>query len=331
MKRVSLNTVARRAGVSKTTASLVLNGKATQYHIAATTVERVKQAARELKYNPNKLILNSFSGQSKVIGLIAPAFNTPGAGEWLQHLIPEARSRGFQIIPETGQREDSNIHTVIQDFENFGADGLLILFCKTPDNISPAGKGKGFPVVFAGSRPENPAIHSVTDDFVSGINMLIEHLYRHNKRAIGYMGRNVQSIEKVEKRDTYLKSYCERFEISPNIELVADTNTGTSKIVNSCNALIDRGANSILFEDPELAVAAFSDNKLRAHLQQHIFCASYGFHPALKLIDGDFISVHSNIQLMAHRAIELLVRLINDEAIEPPMVKTIPVVWGSGK
>ncbi len=328
MKRVSLNTVARRAGVSKTTASLVLNGKASHYNIAAATIERVKQAALELKYNPNKLILNSFSGQSKVIGLIAPAFNISETGEWLQHLIPEARGRGYQIIPETDARNDSNTNTIIQEFLNFGADGIILLSCKTPENVSStwAEAETGIPLVFAGRGPISAKVCAVTDDFVNGINRLIEHLYRYNKRAIGYLGRDVQTFENIEKRETYLKSYCERFEISPNMELVTGTKMEGLEIVKSCYNLIKKGANSILFEDPELAVAAFSDTKLRRELQQRIFCASYGYHPAFKLIDENFIFVHSNIPLMAHHVIDSLVKLINGEAAESAVVKTLPVV-----
>ena len=40
--------VARRAGVSPSTASIVLGGKAQQRHISEQTCQKVEQAAREL-------------------------------------------------------------------------------------------------------------------------------------------------------------------------------------------------------------------------------------------------------------------------------------------
>ena len=48
--RATLDEVARRAGVSRTTASLVLSGKATTHRISEETHRRVKEAAQELDY-----------------------------------------------------------------------------------------------------------------------------------------------------------------------------------------------------------------------------------------------------------------------------------------
>ena len=45
--------VARRAGVSPSTASIVLGGKAQQRHISEQTCQKVEQAARELGYTPS--------------------------------------------------------------------------------------------------------------------------------------------------------------------------------------------------------------------------------------------------------------------------------------
>jgi len=51
--RLTIDDIARMAGVSRTTASMVLNGRAGQYRISAATQERVMTAARENNFQPS--------------------------------------------------------------------------------------------------------------------------------------------------------------------------------------------------------------------------------------------------------------------------------------
>lgn len=53
MMKVTLEDIARQSGVSKTTASFVLNNKQTSMGISDGTIERVRQVMEELNYKPN--------------------------------------------------------------------------------------------------------------------------------------------------------------------------------------------------------------------------------------------------------------------------------------
>ncbi|UGA38331.1 LacI family DNA-binding transcriptional regulator [Chromobacterium haemolyticum] len=53
-KRLTIDDIAELAGVSRTTASMVLNGHAERYRISRATVERVEKVAREQHFNPSQ-------------------------------------------------------------------------------------------------------------------------------------------------------------------------------------------------------------------------------------------------------------------------------------
>lgn len=53
---MKLDEIARLAGVSRTTASYVINGKAKQYRVSDKTVEKVMAVVREHNYHPNALL-----------------------------------------------------------------------------------------------------------------------------------------------------------------------------------------------------------------------------------------------------------------------------------
>ena len=70
MERATRADVARAAGVAPSTVSLVLNGRGRDVKIAPATIERVKQAARELNYIPNAAARSLRRGKSHLIALL---------------------------------------------------------------------------------------------------------------------------------------------------------------------------------------------------------------------------------------------------------------------
>lgn len=68
---MGMKEIARQAGVSQGTASLVLNGKGDQYRIAAATQERIFEAARQLNYQPNISAKRLRSQGESVVPIIA--------------------------------------------------------------------------------------------------------------------------------------------------------------------------------------------------------------------------------------------------------------------
>ena len=53
----TIKDVAKSAGVSVTTVSIIINGKSEERKISAATQERVQDAMRELGYQPNFCLL----------------------------------------------------------------------------------------------------------------------------------------------------------------------------------------------------------------------------------------------------------------------------------
>ena len=71
---VGMRDVARKAGVSLSTVSLVVNGTG---YVSAEMRGRVETAMRELDYIPNELARNLYSGRTSLIGVIVPTIRHP--------------------------------------------------------------------------------------------------------------------------------------------------------------------------------------------------------------------------------------------------------------
>ncbi len=73
---MKLDEIARLAGVSRTTASYVINGKAKQYRVSDKTVEKVMAVVREHNYHPNAVAAGLRAGRTRSIGLVILTLKT---------------------------------------------------------------------------------------------------------------------------------------------------------------------------------------------------------------------------------------------------------------
>src|SRR5262249_58419553 len=85
--------VARKAGVSITTASRVLNN--VDYPVAAATRRRVEAAARELRYSPSALARALVTRRSGIVGVLVGDMVDPYFAEIARGVGDAARRAGY--------------------------------------------------------------------------------------------------------------------------------------------------------------------------------------------------------------------------------------------
>lgn len=94
--KVTIRTVAAQAGVSLTTVSRVLNGKADS--IGAETRKRVLETARQLGYRPNRLGVNLRKGVTQTIGLVIPDITSSYFHLVARAVEDVAQAAGYTVI-----------------------------------------------------------------------------------------------------------------------------------------------------------------------------------------------------------------------------------------
>ena len=74
VKPAKLDDVAKLAGVSKNTASRVLNHRG---YLSQKTIDKVHAAMAELNYRPNVIARQLYRQQTGLVGLVFPTVNNP--------------------------------------------------------------------------------------------------------------------------------------------------------------------------------------------------------------------------------------------------------------
>jgi len=129
MDKVTLKDVAKLAGVSHTTVSLVVN-KAMGSRVSPATRKRVLDAVRTLKYNPNLTAKRLASGKMHAIGLYTPfkvpIFRNFTFLEMLTGIQDVLSQNGYDLVLFSGGRHLYKHRPIQQIVRENTVDGLII-------------------------------------------------------------------------------------------------------------------------------------------------------------------------------------------------------------
>ncbi|MET7426553.1 LacI family DNA-binding transcriptional regulator [Dactylosporangium sp. NPDC005555] len=192
--RVTLLDVARRAGVSRTTASFVLTGRR-DMRISADAEQRVRRAARELDYRPNLTARSLRTSVTQTIGLVSDTIATDAfAGEIIRGSTATALTRQHLIFIGETEGDQATEKRLVQDMLDRGVDGFLYAAMYTREIRIPAAL-RGHPVVLvncltAGRR----AVAVVPDEFAAGRSAAMALLSAGHRDGIHIVGESAAHV-----------------------------------------------------------------------------------------------------------------------------------------
>jgi LacI family transcriptional regulator len=122
----SITEVARRAGVSITTVSRVLNPVA-EYPVAAATRRRVLAAASALQYSPSALARALVTRRSRMIGVLLGDIVDPYFAEIVRGIEDVARRAGYLVVICNTSRDPGTERRYVTALREYRADAMIFL------------------------------------------------------------------------------------------------------------------------------------------------------------------------------------------------------------
>jgi len=178
----TIREVAKKAGVSSTSVSHVLNN--TRF-VSEDVRERVNAAKRELNYRPNALARSLRRGETHTLGLILPDSANPFFAEVGHAIESAAFALGYSVILCNTENDENKERLYTEVLENKQLDGII--FVGAGENREAISEiiQNGLPLVVVDRNMGSLELDTVTTENYQGGLLATQHLLSLGHQIIG--------------------------------------------------------------------------------------------------------------------------------------------------
>ncbi len=183
--RVTIQDVAERAGVAKTTVSHAQSGKRP---VAPDTRDRVFAAMRELNFRPNPIARRLAGGSGRAVALVYPLASPSLSAVELRfiHSIADVVNRSEYTFLTL-----SSPHVELRDLKQMivsgMVDGIILMRIYMDDARVKLLSAERLPFVMIGRTADNQELTYIDLDSSLAIDMAVDHLARLGHEQIGFI------------------------------------------------------------------------------------------------------------------------------------------------
>jgi LacI family kdg operon repressor len=182
MKKLTIEDVAQKAGVSKSTVSQFLNKR--YKYMSAATKKRIEEVVEELNYQPNGLARSLKNNRTHMIGVIVANIDYTLSIQCIRAIESELQTHGIQVIICNADENPDKESKYIEMLVARQVDGLIIF--PTGNNALAYSRliSENFPMVFLDRLVEQVNTHSLLLDNEMAIRIGIQELIQHQHQRI---------------------------------------------------------------------------------------------------------------------------------------------------
>ena len=196
-KRATLADVAAAAGVSKMTASRALRGAG---DVSRSSLEKVRNAAREIGYVGNHLALSLASRRSNLIGVVVPGLGNIVFAEVLSGIADEIDGSGLQPVFGTTEYDPDREYEVIRNMLSWNPAGLIVTGLDQPDATRRLLREADIPVIQIMDLDGDPVDSCVGLSHHAAGAAMAEALIGAGRTRFGYVGCGLERDTRAQKR-----------------------------------------------------------------------------------------------------------------------------------
>jgi LacI family transcriptional regulator len=228
--------IAKRAGVSTSTVSHVLNGTR---RVLPATAQQVQAAIDELGYKPNDLARSLARSYSATVGLAISAISNPYFNDIIQAMQRECDAAGLMVFLCDTEDDPEREFDVVRALQQRRVDGILL--AAAPD---PAGRtlaylaSNNIPCVLV-DRLSSPAFDGIGVENRASTAQLVSHILGHGHTRIGYVPGHPGFDTTLERLDGY-RSALQAAGVPVDESLIAPPTSDRTHATQATAALLSR-------------------------------------------------------------------------------------------
>ena len=277
---MTLDEIAKLAGVSKTTASYVINGKAQKYRISEKTQRKVMAVVDEHNYRPDHAASSLRAGNSRSFGLIIPDLENTSYARLAKLLEQNSRKAGYQILIACSDDDPDTEQKVADTLVSRRIDALFVASAM-PDASEYYLKlqNSGTPVIALDRAMDDEHFSCVISEDFDAAHDLTRSLISSKIQSMGLIGA-LPELQVSKEREQGFRSVCQQEEYETQVnyghhfsreegkKLFSDwvkKDSVPDAVITTSYTLLE-GILDVMLEKPELMnkvkLGTFGDNRL---------------------------------------------------------------------
>ena len=175
--------IADRLGVSRSTVSLVLSGKAGS-RVSEDVKKKVFQTARELNYHINEVARSLRTGSSRLISVIVTDISNEFFGRLTFHIQEEAKKAGYLVLTINTNENPRDFGEMVRVLIGKQVDGIIAVPPPGGEEAIAHIQAMGVPVVTVDRPLEGLEVNYVGVDNYAGARSAVDALIRDGYKDI---------------------------------------------------------------------------------------------------------------------------------------------------
>ncbi|HVI47948.1 MAG TPA: substrate-binding domain-containing protein [Chitinophaga sp.] len=328
MKGISIKDIAKQAGVSPTTVSFVLNGKAKEKRISEQVSKKIQKIANRLKYKPNQLARGLRTGKTKTIGLIVEDIANNFFASLAKVVEDEADKHGYKVLYGSTEDNTEKAKGLLEVLKYRQVDGYIITPTKNLDKDIEQLKSAAKPIILMDRYFPHVSSNYVVVDNYKGAYNATSHLIKQGYKKIAVVtlaSDQVQMKDRLEGYTQALKDHHVPFSKTLVKRLPFDldrvhSNEEIKKFLTSVKDL-----DAVFFATNYLGIYGIeSIRSLGWQIGKEIGVVSFDDHDIFRLHSPAITCVSQPIGEIGRRIVDVLMKELNHPFATPQQIVLEP-------
>lgn len=318
MSDLTLEDIAKRAGVSRSTVSRVVNGYP---NVREVVRKRVQDVIQSTGYHPHAAARTLASQRSWMIGLVLPRsvasfFTDPYFPHLAQGVAQGCNQYNYTLaLFLVSTKEDEK--KILPRVSRRGLlDGILVQVGDIGDQLIDRLVNSDIPLVIAG-RPHRPNDVSYIDvDNVNAAYEAVNHLIRLGYKRIGTITGPLTSPAGIDRKEGYVKALVEQG-CSVDESLVVEGDFTEAGGYHAMQRLLPAKSDAVFAASDIMAIGAMrAIREVGLQIPGDVALVGFDDLPTTTLVVPQLTTVHQPINQFGIKAVEMLIDLI-ENGIKP--------------
>lgn len=330
---LTLDEIASRAGVSRTTASRVLNNGP---NVRPEVRARVQRVIAETGYRPHPVAQSLASQQSHVIGLVLPRrtealFNDPYFPRLTQGIAQACNDHDYTLALFLMQTEADEQKFYPRISRKGLLDGIVIQVGQIGDALIARLLESDLPTVVAGRPLNHPNANYVDVDNIAGAHTAVLHLLQLGHKRIGTITGEICTTAALDRYTGYCKAL-QAHDLPMDETLISEGYFTEIGGYEAMQRLLAHAPDAVFVASDTMALGALKAiYEAGLTVPQGVAVVGFDDLPPASLAKPALTTVRQPVHLFAVKAVEMLLDVIQNGS-EPPrqiVLETELVIRGS--